>query len=549
MILDQFFPQSVMGRSRIKGAILSVVLLAATSSSIAGDFNYIVQPGDNPWSITQRYLRSIDYWPRIQAYNRITEPRAIPPGSQLRIPFAWMRGDAVNARVVDVRGDVSRSDNGATQPVSPGMLIGAGTTIQTAENGSLTLEFADGSSTLISGASVLHIRELLQLKASGTHRTSLELEHGQVENKVTHSPLGGGRYRIETPAAVAAVRGTSFRVSTEGGQMRTETLDGQVAVGNQRGETRLVAGTGTRVTRGERPPRASALLPTPVLDSLPTHIDRLPARLPLPPLADAQAYRSQVAPENGFTVIAAESLASTPEVRLGADLPDGHYIVRVRGIDQLGLGGLDAEHRFEIDARPEPPFPLRPTPAAVEVDEHIVFDWAQVADAQRYQFQLAADIAFENLLFVRDDLASPALKLDQALPPGEYYWRVGVTTPEGRGPYSDPQTFRRPPPGPFAEPPEIDNQRLRLRWRAGTEQDHYEIQFSRNPAFDAPEHAYRSEGAQLEIETPPSGPWFIRIRTLEGGTTPGPWGKAQQIEVPYNHWPAIWVLLPLLLVL
>lgn len=50
------------------------------------------------------------------------------------------------------------------------------------------------------------------------------------------------------------------------------------------------------------------------------------------------------------------------------------------------------------------------------------------------------------------------------------------------------------------------------------------------------------------MERPEGGLWHVRIRSQEPGSPPGPWSKPQQVEVPHDHWRALLVLLPLLLV-
>ena len=92
-----------------------LLLAACASPALAEDFVYVVQPGDNPWNLTRRYLKGIDYWPRIQDYNRILEPETIQPGSVLRIPVAWMRGERGGAQVIDVRGDVEAHRAGRSE--------------------------------------------------------------------------------------------------------------------------------------------------------------------------------------------------------------------------------------------------------------------------------------------------------------------------------------------------------------------------------------------------------------------------------------------------
>lgn len=148
-------------------------------------------------------------------------------------------------------------------------------------------------------------------------------------------------------------------------------------------------------------------------------------------------------------------------------------------------------------------------------------------------------------------LDAPGLSLDEtlALPPGEYFWRVAVSTDaEGRGPYSDPQRFRRPAPGPSAEPPEIDSETLRLNWREQPGVERYEVQIASTADFAAAEYVIETADTGLSMARPPSGTWHVRIRSREPGAPYGPWSKAQQIELPHNHWRALWVLLPLLFV-
>ena len=49
--------------------LAGIALAIGGSAALAQDFVYVVRAGDNPWNITQRYLKNIDYWPRIQDYN------------------------------------------------------------------------------------------------------------------------------------------------------------------------------------------------------------------------------------------------------------------------------------------------------------------------------------------------------------------------------------------------------------------------------------------------------------------------------------------------
>lgn len=528
----------------------TLALALCGTAALAQDFVYVVRPGDNPWNLTQRYLKSIDYWPRIQDYNRILEPQTIQPGTVLRIPVAWMRGEHRSAHVVDVRGAVEQQLGDEVEPLAAGMVVRPGATIRSGEDSSLTLEFPDGSRSLIGANSELQVRGLKRLKASGAQQLDLELRRGHIENTVRPVGRGGGRYIIHTPAAVAAVRGTDFRVTAAGDTMRAETLEGEVALHNRRGSVRLPAGTGSQAGPGRSPERSSSLLPAPAVDSLPAVIDRVPFRIPIDAVAGAVRYRTQLAPDAGFTVLESDRSGTEPALLGRAGLADGQYRLRVRAIDSRGLEGLDAERVVVIDAHPEPPFPSVPPQGGFATDERVRFEWAHNPEATAYHFQLAADAGFERVLVTRDDLQGSSLSLDEDLPAGDYYWRVGVSTAaDGRGPYSDVQRFRRPAAGPSAEPPAVDGDILQLRWRASDDVQGYQVELSRSADFAAPEHAYETRDAQLDAPRPDGGTWYVRIRSQETGSPPGPWSKPQQIEVPHNHWRALLILLPLLLAL
>lgn len=538
---------------RLPAFLLGTVAMWASALSpnaTAEDYRYVVRPGDNPWNLTQRFLKGIVYWPRIQQYNRIVDATAMQPGTTLHIPVGWMRAAARQAEIADLRGDVFLERGGEpAQAAAAGMPVAPGATLRTSDEGSVSLQFPDGSRTLIGPGTVVRLVELRRLTLSSGQQTRFELQQGEMENEVAGSRGSGGRFVIQAPAATAAVRGTRFRVASAADGMRNETLQGTVALQNRKGSTLLRAGTGAHVRAGAAPGAAQPLLPAPVLDALPARIERLPARLEIPAVAGAHAYRSQIFPATGAAAAESDRSGPTAHVLSTGDLPDGVHRLRVRAIGEGGLEGLDAEREIVIDARPEPPFLHEPPSDGWVVDEHPAFRWARSSDAARYHFQLAAERDFHAPLVVAQGLESPEWIAGQPLAPGVYFWRVAVETDaEGLGPYSDPQRFTLPPPGPQPQPPEIDGDTMELRWRAGNPGERFQVQISRDPAFAAPEIDRVTDEARLSMPRPEPGLLHLRVRTLAPDTPPGPWGKAQQVEIPHSHWRALLILVPVLLI-
>lgn len=143
--------------------------------------------------------------------------------------------------------------------------------------------------------------------------------------------------------------------------------------------------------------------------------------------------------------------------------------------------------------------------------------------------------------------AAIGVELADGLAPGSYFWRVAVTTAaEGRGPFSDPQGFRRPPPGPQAEPPRLGVGTLELRWRASGADHRYQVQLSTDPSFASPEHDLQTDTPALSMTPPSPGVHHVRIRSLEPGNPPGPWGKPQQVDIPRDYWKALLLVVPAL---
>lgn len=535
--------------SRLVPALLSLAVLCGPAQANDPDFRYVVKAGDNPWNLTQRYLKSIDYWPRIQTYNNIDAPTRIPPGTVLNIPTAWMRSDSVSARVTDLHGTVIAERKGEKTVLSTGAAIAPGSVIRTSADSSFTVAFPDGSTTLIGADAEVRLKRAAKVRAGGAQHVELDLLDGELENRVTSRHQGGGRFLIHTPSAVAAVRGTDFRAAADSSATRIETLTGEVTLSNKRGNVKLAAGSGSRVESGNKPDSAASLLPAPDLSPLPSRIERMPFDHALPVVEGAQGYRSQIAPTSGFSVIQSDRTSLVAAAVGGGTLPDGHYRIRVRAIDGRGIEGLDAEAGIEIDARPEPPFPTTPIPDGVASDNRIRFGWAGVPESIGYHFELASDREFSSKIMSRDDLSESGLSLDVELDAGEYFWRVAVSTAqEGRGPFSDPQRFRRLAAGPAPET-STDAGQMSLRWRAIPTASAYRVQISSSADFAAPEHELETLEPLIAIDTPPPGIYFVRVRHVETDGAMGPWGPAQTVEVAQSLWPALLFTVPLLFLL
>lgn len=112
--------------------------------------------------------------------------------------------------VVALRGFASLVVDGVTKPLKLGGQVEPGWEIRTAKPGRVKLKFIDGSVMVIGDASRLKI-ERFQVPGGGKGRDAgFFLDVGLVNQVV--APAQDSQWRMRTPSAVTAVRGTEFMV-------------------------------------------------------------------------------------------------------------------------------------------------------------------------------------------------------------------------------------------------------------------------------------------------------------------------------------------------
>lgn len=528
---------------------LTMTLLLALHGAQAADFIYTVQPGDHPWNLAQRYLKRPALSARLLELNQVPDEHRMMPGTRLRIPHAWLKLQSAEVRLLAVYGETAMVQGASPARLAvPGELMAVQSVLRTGATGSATLGFADGSRVLLRRDSELRLAQAQQRALGKVGLVELVLLAGSLENQVT--PLGesGGRFEIRTPAAVAAVRGTDFRLHTHGSKARTEVLSGAVSLTNAQGQIRAEGGQGSVVEGGQSPTPPMPLLGAPSLDGVPERVQRLPIDLPLRALNGAIAYRTQLAPDANFNVAVSDEVSTSPRLR-ARDVPDGTYVMRVRATDAHGLEGLSAQRTLVVHARPEPPLLIAPTSQAVTEAARPLFRWTQAEPTWRYLLQVmdsvSGDIVDEQS--VAGGL-SPAPQLD--LPAGRYRWRVAAIDPQkGQGPWGDAQEFRRVLPGPGVEPAEVSDGALTLRWSAQPQAARYRLQVARDDTFSAPLVDLLSESPQHRMTELTPGEHQVRVQAIGADGYTGPWGGTQRFVAPEasrQPWWALLLLLPLL---
>ncbi len=544
---------SFKGRRRasvVAATMIAACMLAQPAWPRAESQYYVhaAKEGDTLIHLANRYLIKSHDWQSLRKLNRIADPQRIRPGTAIRIPLVVMKTDLAPAKVISIDGAVESTGG----KLVVGSTVGEGQGIKTGDNGFVTLKLADGSTIVVQSKSQVTL-ELARTIAntSGVPVTRAFLESGRLEAKVEKRAGPAARFEVTTPTSNMGVRGTQFRVSSEGaGKVsRGEVIEGTVNVADSGAVKSLdiAAGFGTLVELGKAPVPPVKLLVSPDLAAASRLQERLTLRFKFAESSGASGYRAQVATDNAFTDLRAEGVFKTAEAKFG-DLADGQYFLRVRAIDNLGIEGVDGVVPFRLKARPEPPFTSAPQNKARFSGEKAEFSWAMSTDAATYRFQLARDPAFATLVAdeksVRGSSHAPAARLN----PGEYFWRAASIRADGdTGPFGDVQTFILKPIPAAPNPPKEEGGRVGFSW-GGEPGQKFDFQLARDAAFKDLVMEQKLDKPEIAIEKPgAAGTYFMRYRALDPDGFIAPFSSAQSFEVKSNYWLSLLLLVPFLL--
>ncbi|MEE9395961.1 MAG: FecR domain-containing protein [Methylococcales bacterium] len=423
--------------------LLSACLIQL-SSAHADDWVYTVEPGDNLWDLSERYLSSMRYLPDLQALNKIVDPRVLPPGSKLMFPLPWLKSSSATAKIIGVKGEVTVSDDAIAENLTAtlGSTVKTGDEIITASDASVTLEFSDKSRVQLQSDGHLILKDLKALGETGIADTLLHLKKGQTVIKVKPQRNQGSRFEISTPSAIAAVRGTEYRINSDvvRAESRAEVLEGKVAVSSAGATVVTPKGFGTLIKKGHPPSHPIRLLPAPDLSMFPSVIRQLPIEFNVTPLTGAISYHAEIIVDNGNDALEFATDLASPATLTVYNLIDGDYFLHVRGIDRYQLGGINGLKQFSVNTVPQIPKPMPTNSDRSFNTPHSTFRWLKVENAQSYQFQLSTEMDFASPMIDATVLDKTTFTVSQTIAPGRYYWRVAAVNNKNQsGFYSDPQ--------------------------------------------------------------------------------------------------------------
>lgn len=426
---------SISGKYSLASAsiLLSAIWLPPQSyASEGGDkknaIAYIIKSGDTLSDLKNKYIRPEISYRLIQKYNGISNEKHLKIGSTLLLPRQYLRFEKSNAQILSLRGNINilTTVNGTARQYKVGDVISEGAIINTGRSSFMSLSLEDGSQISLPSNSNVTLRRMRRYMLERAIDYDFDIAKGGSRTKV--APLRGqnDRFRMRTPRAVSAVRGTEFqmRVDESSDNAISEVTEGSLAVSNTitNNDALLPAGNGWAVTKTGREIKEK-LLPAPqLINPSQTQKDDL-LNFTLKPLAGAGKYRISLAKDATFLEQIGDHISETEIVALPT-IDNGRYFVRASAMSPNGIEGLSNIYSFKRTLNSI-------TAQGGASDDGFLFKWVSRGEGPKnYHFQLFASNGqgkplSEIAIVDESGLDANSVTISD-IGEGEYVWRLGT---------------------------------------------------------------------------------------------------------------------------
>lgn len=496
-----------------------------------------VEKGDKLIKICNKYLENPKRWHEVSKFNRMKNPDTILPGQRVKIPVRLLAGVPVDGKVTFVYGDVKAQKDKKTEWVNIGLgdAVAKGTNIQTGKASSVEVTFSDRNSIFIKSNTILGITTS-EKRGPAYTVNNFYLQTGRAITKIKEATGSNSRIIINTPSAVASVRGTEFRVSVdEALSMRTEVLTGLVGVSAMNQAVKVQKGEGTYVQKGSAPSIPRNLLEAPkIVDHKQLYKD-MPLKFTFEEMPGMFSVRGMVTTDKEGRNILDEKVVKSKEPMNFVNLADGIYYFFCQGIDELGLEGFQsAPYEIKLKANPLPPLIQIKGDDVDFIGKSAEFTWLRVKDVSGYHIQLAKDKDFTKILeedrnFKEESYKTRNYDFDK------YYFRISSIAGDGyEAGWSDIIPFKLipPPPSPNVDKPAMDEKEIYLKWRNLGEGIKYHFQVAKDTGFKEIIIDRKIDKSEISFSKPEnSGEYFVRTSSIDHKGREGDFSPAQSFEI------------------
>gem|GEM_PF-408667 len=511
-----------------------LMVMLATPQSLAEDWLYTVRKGDTIWGLSHKYLKDPLKFQEIQKYNGVEFDRRVPPGVTLKFPMEFLKFAPAEVEVTTVNGTAHFVRRGIKEQLSLEHTLVLDDILITEKDSSVALLFADGSELLLGESSELVFDVQTKWGETGMVDSRMRLMKGSAEGRVKPLIGPGANFEVQTPSAVATVRGTEFRVrvdENDSGVVFNEVDEGTVSVQLHENKASVKQGFGIKTATNLPLAEPKALLPAPIFVNPQSKYPGHPVTLTWQPIDGAKGYSLELFEDAAMTKLVHKVMLDTNQAQL-PEVELGDYSIRVRAVDQDGLQGLNSSRRFTISPVPSSP-ELTQVSSEYLTGEFIALKWSAKSDATKYRLLLAKDRQFDSLV-LDQELAATQEPLSEGLPAGTYYWKVAAGNANGFGLFAEPARFDVVlPETPIITPVEDElasDETLVLSWNQVDMATNYQWQVSTDESFSRVIDEGTTEDNRVELSDLPEQQLYIRV-TAMGPYNQGRYSETTEVNV------------------
>jgi len=134
------------------------------------------------------------------------------------------------ANKVDGHVEVQRSGRGNFMTLAQDAPVKTGDVVRSGSDGTAELKWLDGTRVKITPNTQLTLKKTFHNAVKKADQTEFQLTAGKVFIRIMKALTPASKFTVETPTAVAAVRGTIFSVEVTGGKTQVAVFKGHVNV-------------------------------------------------------------------------------------------------------------------------------------------------------------------------------------------------------------------------------------------------------------------------------------------------------------------------------
>ncbi|WP_417517503.1 FecR domain-containing protein [Marinobacter sp.] len=508
----------------------SAIPVTSGSTSATPEWVYTLKPGESFAEVAGDLLIKNFGIGRLLQYNAIENPATLGEGDRIRIPLSWLKRQPDPARATSVSGNVQLISgiDGRKKPLTKDTLIRVGDEVLSGA-GAATITLADGSEVRLSPDSRLIFNRLTQYGKSGMIDTRLRLNRGEVHTRVNPVIEGGARFEIETPSAVAAVRGTAFSLQTGPEGTSLQVTDGVVDFGARNQTQRIPAGYSATVSSNSSSElNIRRMPPAPEINPLPPILTQLPAEMTWK-RSPATNYRLDIfETDSGRWVESREVSGNRFDI---SRLDNGQYEVHLAAFDQKGMTGMPGILPIEVDLQARTATLLTPESGDSVNDDMPEFRWTLNGENEVARVEIAEDEAFRNLVATSEWAPGITALPSRPLSPGQYYWRVVTEAGGNSVATTEPRKLivnGTLPPVRIISINYIDSQ-VRVFWEKVDTAANYRMQLAEEPGFNNIVKEATLPDTTAALRLIPGRRYFVRLKALSDGPLQSRWGPGREL--------------------